>query len=249
MSTLSVDLRGRVAVVSGGASGIGLALARALLANGACVVVGCLAPEQNIVVSPEAGWETFCCDVTDRGQIIALADHAEKRFGPVDILVNSAGIVAYSPFVTMASEEWQRIMDVNLNGAFHITQIFAQRMVAGGRGGRIINISSVSARQPARERAHYCAAKAGLSMMTEVAALELAPAGITVNAIGPGTVETPFTQARLADPERREKARAAIPVGRFAAPGDMVGMALLLASDAGAYITGQTLLVDGGLGL
>lgn len=249
MKAFSADLSGRVAVVIGGASGIGLAIARTFLDNGACVVVGCLPAEKDVVIGPGDGWETVGCDVTVRGEILNLAEYAERRFGPADILVNSAGIVAYSPFVTMASEDWLRIMDVNLNGAFHVTQIFAQRMIAGARGGRIINISSISARHPARERAHYCAAKAGLSMMTQVAALELAPAGITVNAIGPGTVETPFTQARLADPARREKALSAIPAGRFAMPGDMAGMALLLASDAGAYITGQTMFVDGGLGL
>lgn len=250
MSGLSVDLTGRNAVVVGGASGIGLAIARALLANGAAVTVGCLPSECGVAVGDDRqNWLSQPCDVTDREQVDALADAAEARFGMTHILVNSAGVVAYSPFAEMSETEWMRVIDVNLNGAFRVTQSFARRMIANGGGGRILNISSISARVPATERAHYCASKSALSMMTQVAAIELAPHGITVNAIGPGTVETPFTAGRLADPVRRATALAQIPVGRFAQPADMTAMALLLVSDAGAYVTGQTCYVDGGLGL
>jgi NAD(P)-dependent dehydrogenase (short-subunit alcohol dehydrogenase family) len=167
--------------------------------------------------------------------------------GAIDVLVNNAGTGHQTPFLEVPLEEWRHVIDVDLTGAFLCAQEAARRMVAAGTGGRIVNITSIHERLPLRGSAAYCAAKGGLGLLTKVMAVELAQHGITVNAVAPGEIATPMTGAEDEDPHRMERPK--IPAGR---PGDAREVAALVAyvaSPAAAYMTGESLLIDGGLAL
>jgi 2-deoxy-D-gluconate 3-dehydrogenase len=243
------DLSGRTALVVG-AGGLGSAAAEALADCGADVAVADLERE----LAEEAAWLVTArgresvalpVDVTDPASAEACVKAVVERFGRLDILVNAAGINIRKPAVELAPEEWARIIDVNLNGVFHVTQA-AGRVMLEQRYGKVVTISSVSAMCGHATLSAYSASKGGLTMLTKVLAVEWATSGITVNAVAPTYVETPLTQAYLAQPGRRASLVAQIPMGRLAMPEDIAATIVFLACDASRFVTGQTLYVDGG---
>ncbi len=231
----------RTAIVTGGASGIGAAIARRLAADGHRVAV--------LDISGAEDVSSYVVDVTDRAQIdLALTDiHA--RFGPVTILVNVAGAEGFARFLDISFEEWQRVIDVSLNGVFHTIQAVLPYMIEAG-WGRIVNISSSSTHSGTPMKSHYVAAKSAVNGLTKSLALEYGPAGVTVNAVPPGFVDTPM----LRNAQRRgdfgnhtlDDIVAATPVRRIGRPEDIAATCAFLISNEASYITGQIVGVNGG---
>ncbi|MBN8998524.1 MAG: 3-oxoacyl-ACP reductase FabG [Rhizobiales bacterium] len=241
-------LSGRHAAVTGAASGIGRAIARAYAAAGARVALldrdlG-RAEDAAAAIRAEGGdAAAFGCDVAYEAAVAIAFAAVRGTGGPVDILVNNAGVLRDVPFTAMTSAEWDRVMAVNLRGAFLCTREVVPDMQAR-RYGRIVNIASQLALKGAPQLAHYVAAKAGLIGLTKALAHELARDGIAVNALAPGITETAMS-AGVPDEVKRRLAES-LQIGRLANPEDLVGAALLLASDAGSYVIGATLNVNGG---
>ena len=244
-------LRNKVALVTGAQQGIGRAFALAFAAEGADVAVNYLddaaAAERVAADARKHGVRAVVLqgDVArvDQGQ--ALVARTVEELGGVDILVNNAGVYPRSPFLELAEREWDHVLDVNLKGACFCAQAAARAMIAGGRRGSIINLSSSSIRGQARG-VHYTASKGGLITMTRSMALELAPHGIRVNAIAPGTTDTAQPRGGNTEEELAALARV-IPLGRIAQPDDIASVAVFLACDESRHMTGQTLHVNGGL--
>jgi NAD(P)-dependent dehydrogenase (short-subunit alcohol dehydrogenase family) len=241
----------RRAIVTGSDSGIGKATAVALARAGCDVGITCHADEagaQETAAEVRAlgrRAELRPLDLEDRESVQPLVGELADALGGLDVLVNNAGVGASAPFVETTLEEWDRVLAVDLTGAFLAGQEAARRMVATGRGGRIVNVTSVHEHVPLRESSAYCAAKGGLGLLTKVMALELAEHGITVNAVAPGEVATPMTSAEDVDPHAI--ARPTIPAGR---PGDAREIAAAIAflcSPEASYVTGESFVVDGGL--
>lgn len=244
------SLRDQVAVVTGGTSGIGLSLAGFLMGAGARVAVVARNPEagrQAAAGLADAGGEAafFPADVSRQDQVEAMAEAIEKEMGPIDILINSAGINIRRKAVEFQLDEWRRVLDVNLTGTYLPCRVIGSRMI-GRKKGRVVNISSVASVLGLTGRAPYCASKGGVTQLTKVLAIEWAPYGITVNAIGPGYMNTPLIADLVKDPAFQNRVKAEIPMGRVGQTRDLAGMLLVLCSGAGAYITGQTIFVDGG---
>jgi NAD(P)-dependent dehydrogenase (short-subunit alcohol dehydrogenase family) len=244
-------LKGRVALITGAQQGIGRAIALAFAHEGADVVINYLddpnAAERVAADARKTGVRALVVqgDVSrvDQGQ--ALAARAVQELGGLDILVNNAGVYPRSPFLELSEREWDFVLDVNLKGSCFCAQAAARAMIAGGRRGSIINLSSSSVRGQPRG-VHYTASKGGVITMTRTMALELAPYGIRVNAIAPGTTDT--AQPRGGNTEEELVAMAkTIPLGRIAQPEDIASVAVFLAGDESRHITGQTLHVNGGL--
>lgn len=246
------QLEGKVAVVTGGSRGIGRAIALALAGEGAAVAVNYReradAAADVVAAIEGAGGKALAvqADVRDADAVKALMKTAKAELGGVGILVNNAGVLRDNYLAFMSEAQWDEVVDTSLKGAFLCTKA-ASRMMMSARSGRIINISSDAALTGDMQRANYCAAKAGLLGLTRAAARELAPYGVTVNAIAPGIIETDMT-ADMAD-DKRETLLGLIPLGAFGQPEDVAAMALFLASDAARYVTGQVFPVDGGLSL
>ncbi|MBF8186905.1 SDR family oxidoreductase [Nonomuraea sp. K274] len=237
-------LAGRNAVVTGAASGIGWEIARLFHAEGADVTLIDFNAESVRKRAAELGERALAqpADVTDEDQLAAGIEAAVAAFGPVHIGVNSAGVGALAPIAELAASEWRRIVEVCLTGVFLSIKHEARHM---SEGGSIVNIASLNARQPAEGFAAYCAAKAGVEMLTKVAAMELGARGVRVNALAPGLVDTPLSKAFTGSPLRREFV-ANIPLGRIGEPADVAAAALFLASAESSWVTGDTLVVDGG---
>jgi NAD(P)-dependent dehydrogenase (short-subunit alcohol dehydrogenase family) len=227
------DLSNRVAVVIGGTSGIGRAIALGLAEQGADVV-----PAGRRALR----WRA---DVRSRESIDALRDAVVQEFGRIDILVNAAGFTFKQPAVTVSEEQWSSIMDTNLNGALRACQSFYQALKAH-RMGRIINIASLGSYVAFHEVAAYCATKTALLSLTRSLACEWAEDGISVNAIAPGIIPTELNSAIIQGTARGRELLARTPMGRFGHPEELVGAAVLLASDRASFITGQSIVVDGG---
>jgi NAD(P)-dependent dehydrogenase (short-subunit alcohol dehydrogenase family) len=241
-------LAGRVALVTGGASGIGRGIAGRLADAGADVAVADLDAGRAAATATELGGRAIGlgADVRDEAEVGAMLRHVTAALGVPTILVNNAGIYPATPIADMAVEEWDRVMATNLRGAFLCLREGARAMRAGGGGGTIVNVSSIESMHPSFVgMAHYGASKGGLNMLTRSAALEFAPDRITVNAVCPGGVETEGTQAAFGE-GLKQRLEARIPLGRVATPEDIGGVVLFLASPAASYITGATLVVDGG---
>jgi NAD(P)-dependent dehydrogenase (short-subunit alcohol dehydrogenase family) len=245
------NLQGRVALVTGASSGLGVQLARALADNGASVALVARRAERLKAVKDEiegkGGRATaIAADVTDRAAMARAFDAAEKAFGTVTILVNNAGI-AQAPMraVEVPPEEWRKVLGLDLDAVFYNAQEAARRMLAAKKPGAIINISSVLGLGVAKGVAAYAVAKAAVIQTTKALALELAFKGVRVNAIAPGWFVTEINDDYL-NGEAGAAIKRDIPMGRFGKDGDLDGALLLLASDAGSYITGATLVVDGG---
>ena len=243
----------KVAIVTGAATGIGQAIAVAFAAEGAAVVV-------DYVGKPESAAGTLAkiagvggqaiavaADVSDPAQVQSLVQQAVSKLGRLDILVNNAGIEFKRPFLEFPLDLWNKVVAVDLTGPWLCAQAAAQQMVKQGGGGRIINISSVHEDLPMPTNAPYCAAKGGLRMLMRTIAVELAPHQITVNNIGPGAIYTPIDKEIEGNPEMEKQLMAEIPLGRWGKPEEVAGLAVFLASDAAAYITGSTLFIDGGM--
>ena len=246
----SFDLGGRVALVTGASSGLGRHFAGVLARAGAAVAVAArreamLAAAAREIAAAGGRAATVVCDVTDAASVRAAVSAAEAALGPLDLLVNNAGIAISKPMLEHGEEEWDRVVDTNLKGAWLMSREVAERWVKAGRQGRIVNIASLLALRTIRHVPSYCVAKAGLAHLTHTMAMELARRGITVNAIAPGYFETDMNRGFLKS-ETGQALISRIPMGRSGQPEDLDGALLLLASDAGAYITGVVLPVDGG---
>ncbi|MEV6032038.1 SDR family oxidoreductase [Nonomuraea sp. NPDC052116] len=237
-------LAGAHAVVTGAASGIGWEIARLFHAEGARVVLLDANAESVQARATELGEQALArtVDVTDEDGLEKALDDAVAAFGPVRVAVNSAGVGAFGPITELALDDWRRVVDICLTGVFVSVKHQARRMP---EGGSIVNIASLNARQPAEGFAAYCAAKAGVEMLTRVAAMELGPARIRVNALAPGLVETPLSAAFTNSSLRREF-EDNIPLGRIGEPADVAAAALFLASAESSWMTGDLLMIDGG---
>ncbi|MDP2470640.1 MAG: 3-oxoacyl-ACP reductase FabG [Candidatus Palauibacterales bacterium] len=240
------ELEGQVAVVTGGSRGIGRAIALELSRAGASVAVVARSEKraQDTVDALEGRGAAFGCDVADASRCADLVQAAEERLGPISILVNNAGITRDNVLVRMKDEDWDAVMSTNLRGAFNTTRAVARGMMKR-RSGRIINIASVVGLTGNRGQANYAASKAGLVGFTKSVAQELAARGVLANVVAPGFIETDMT-AELPD-EAREALLGRIPLERFGAPEDVAGAVRFLAGPAASYMTGQVLVVDGGM--
>jgi NAD(P)-dependent dehydrogenase (short-subunit alcohol dehydrogenase family) len=249
----SFDLGGEVALVTGASSGIGRHLARLLAAAGAKVALAARRVDRLAEAAGEistAGGQALpiACDVTRPSSVAAAVATAERELGPLGILVNNAGVVVTKPVLQHTEEEWDYVIDTNLKGAWLMAREFAQHLAERQRSGRIINIASVLGTRTIGSVPSYTAAKAGLIHLTRVLAMELARYSIRVNAIAPGYVETDFNRDFFRS-EAGKRLEARIPLRRIAQPQDIAGAMLLLASPAGAYMTGAVIAVDGGHGV
>jgi NAD(P)-dependent dehydrogenase (short-subunit alcohol dehydrogenase family) len=244
------DLSGRSAVIIGGTSGIGRAIALGLAGAGADVVATSRRiqeVEQTAAEITALGRRTLAIplDVRERTSMQALHDTVLQVFGRIDILVNSAGITQRVPTLDCTEEEWSRIMDTNLTGTFRACQVFGKTMLAQ-RSGRVINIASLGSFVAFHEVAAYCASKAAVASLTKSLSVELAPHGVCVNAIAPGVFPTALNGELLDRTERGKELLMRIPMKRFGKTDELVGTAVFLASEAASYVTGQILVVDGG---
>ena len=245
-------LTGKCAVVTGAASGIGLACARRLAADGAAVLladVDAAAGEAAARQLREEGRQAVfvATDITQRSAIAALVERARGEHGRLDIMLNNAGVALNAPILEMSDELFDRVLATNLRSAFIGTQLAARLMISGGRGGVIINMSSVNALLAIPGLAAYACSKGALNQLTKVAAIELAPHNIRVVAIGPGTILTELArQVVMGDDAGRRKILARTPLGRAGEPEEVASVASFLASDDASYITGQTIYPDGG---
>jgi NAD(P)-dependent dehydrogenase (short-subunit alcohol dehydrogenase family) len=245
---MSELLKGRGAVVTGAASGIGHAIATAFVAAGAGVVL-CDVNADRLDAAARALGERAVgrvMDVSDEAQVDGAMQAARDAFGSLDIVVNCAGFGAISPLTELTAEKWRAVQAVTLGGVFHGVKHGARHMLDQGRPGVIINISSVNAQQPGEGQTAYCAAKAGVDMVTRCGALELSGRGIRVVGIAPGLVETPLTRHELEDPAMRELFLSVIPADRPVQAREIAAAAVFLASDDAGSITGHTLVIDGG---
>ncbi|MFJ4686599.1 SDR family NAD(P)-dependent oxidoreductase [Streptomyces sp. NPDC088789] len=248
------DLTGRTALVTGAARGLGRALALALAEAGADLVLVDLPDAPGLTETADLVRGTGRTahlhpqDLARTDELTAFADRVRAAVGPLHILVNNAGVAALERYNEITPESWSRTMRVNLDAVFFLSQRVAEHMVKDGLAGRIITVTSKNALVAEAGLAHYNASKAAADSLTQTLAIELAPHGITVNALAPGMVETPIDGEFPFDREAFEAAyRERIPLGRYARPDECAGALLLLASDAGSYVTGTRIVVDGGV--
>ena len=244
------DLTGQVALVTGASSGLGVRFAQVLAEAGAAVALVARRADRLAAVKGEiekAGGRAvaIAADVTDREAMARAFDAAEHAFGTVTVLVNNAGVVTSGRAVDVGEDEWRRVVGTNLDAVFFAAQEAARRMLAAGKGGAIVNIASMLGLSVAKGVAPYAVSKAGVIQLTKALAIELAFKGIRVNAIAPGWIVTDLNRDYLAS-EQGVAIKREIPAGRFGEARDLDGALLLLASDAGRFINGETIVVDGG---
>ncbi|MFQ5775438.1 MAG: SDR family NAD(P)-dependent oxidoreductase [Kiloniellaceae bacterium] len=244
-------LTDKVAVVTGAAAGIGLACARRFAAEGAKVMLADVNVERGEQAAEEiqaSGADALFvkCDVGDKTQVDGMIEAAVAAFGRLDCAVANAGIVHACDFLELAEDDFDRVLRVNLKGVFLTGQAAARRMVAQGRGGTIINMSSVNAVMTIPGITSYVVAKGGVNQLTKVMALSLADKGIRVNAIGPGSIRTEVFKAVATDKAAMTRILSRTPLGRVGEPEEVAGVAVFLACEDSSYITGQTIYPDGG---
>jgi len=243
---MNIDLSGKTALVTGSTRGIGRSVAQALAESGARVAIVGRDREKAAAVASEIGHGSvgFGCDVSDTAAVVALVNDVEKEFGGIDILVNNAGLTRDNLVMRLKDEDWDQVMNANLRGAFAAIRA-ASRGMMKKRSGRIINMASVVGLTGNKGQANYAASKAGLIALTKSVAKELGSRNILVNAIAPGFIETEMTDAMT--PEARAALNGLIPLERLGKPDDIAAMVVFLASPQASYITGQVLVVDGGM--
>ncbi len=244
------SVEGRVIIVAGGAGGLGRPLAESLARRGAHVLVADIdekaAGETAAALRAQGGTaEAIALDVVSPASCASAVAHAVATWGRLDGLVNASGVYRVAPALELEERDWERTIDINVTGAFRLARAAGKVMVAQGRG-TIVTLASVSSAVSNPRYAAYAASKAAVAHLTRVLAVEWAPHGVTVNAIGPAVIPTPLSQPILDDEHQRNAALARIPMGRFGTPEDLVGAAVFLLSSAGAFVTGQILFVDGG---
>ncbi|MFO6464667.1 SDR family NAD(P)-dependent oxidoreductase [Jannaschia sp. KMU-145] len=239
----------RIALITGGAQGIGRACAEALAEDGCRVVLADI--KESVHDSAKAlGGTGYVCDMGDPAAVAKLFDDMERDVGPASILVNNAGIAIAGDFLTMSEADFRRVLDVNLVGVFLATQRAATAMIDNGISGAVVNMSSINAQVAIPAIAGYCASKGGVMQLTKVASLALAPHGIRVNAVGPGSIDTEMMAAVNADPAAFDRAMSRTPLKRPGTAREIGDVVAFLASDKASYVTGETIYVDGGrLGL
>jgi glucose 1-dehydrogenase len=248
-----MSLQNKVAIVTGGNSGIGQSIVLELARQGASVVI-------DYVVDPEAaeveekeiaklGQRSIGvdADVSKPADIQMLIDAAVGNFGRLDIMVNNAGIETRTSVLDTTENQYDRVMGINLKGAFFCTQIAAKQMIKQGGGGRIINITSVHEDWPMPGNTPYCLSKGGMRMLTRTAGVELAPHNILIVGVGPGAVATPINLGTMDDPSKLSRLNAAIPLGRMARPEEIAKVVAFLAGDGASYLTATTIFADGGI--
>ncbi len=246
-------LDGKVAVITGAGSGIGQAIAERLAQEGAdCVIDYVVQPEEaqgTVAKITAAGGKavTVQADVSVLTDCTKLIEQAWTQLGSCDILVNNAGIERSADFVDVTEADYDAVLGVNLKGAFFLTQAFVRKLKDAKKPGRVINISSVHEDMVFPHFSTYCASKGAMRMLMRDLAVELGPLGITVNNIAPGAINTPINTSLLADKPKLDALLANIPLGRLGEPGEVAGVAAFLASNDGAYVTGSTYFLDGGL--
>jgi len=248
-----MNLKDKVAVVTGGNSGIGMAIALELARQGANIVI-------DYVVHPEATEALqkqiialgdraigVKADVSQVAELQTLFATAVQEFGHVDIMVNNAGVETRTSVLDTTEAQYDRVLSINLKSAFFGTQLAAQQMIKQGGGGRIINITSVHEDWPMPGNTAYCLSKGGMRMLTRTAGVELAPHNILVVGVGPGAVATPINQSTMQDATLLQKLNAAIPLGRLAKPEEIASLVAFLAGDGASYMTATTVFADGGI--
>ncbi len=246
-------LRGKVAIVTGAGSGIGQGIAKRLGGEGVKVIVdyvgSAAGAEETQRAIQQAGGESeiVLADITRCDDMRKLVDAAWTKFGSADILVNNAGMEHKAAFWDTQEADYDRIMNVNLRGPFFLTQQFVRRLRSAKRTGHIVNISSVHEDMAFPGFSTYCCSKGGLRMLMRDLAVELGPLGITVNNVAPGAIATPINTALLEDKPKLDALLKNIPLGRMGTPEDVAGLVAFLVSDAAAYVTGATFVMDGGL--
>jgi len=248
-----LDLKNKVAIITGARRGMGRAHALALAKAGAKVVVSDISQEDCEIVVGEikkAGGEALAvkCDVSKKQEVDNMVKAAVGKWGRVDILVNNAGICQFKPFLEITEEEWDRTIDINLKGYFLCAQAASREMVKQ-KSGAIVNIASIAMGQMGvgfATLAHYSASKGGIVAMTETMAIELGPYNIRVNAIAPGIIDTPMVDPLKSDPKTMEGTLTRVPLHRMGKPEEVSNLVLFLASDASSYMTGSTVVIDGG---
>jgi glucose 1-dehydrogenase len=243
-----VELEGRVAIVTGAATGIGRGIATRLAADGARVAINYRGSQDEAQALDEHLPDSIAvqADISKPDEVQAMVERVERALGPPAILVNNAGLERNQPLLELELDNWHATIGVNLTGAFLCLQACARVMARNG-GGSIVNISSIHEDVPFPGYAAYCAAKGGLRMLMRDAAAELAEHGIRVNNVAPGAIVTPINEATLEDPQKVATLQRIIPLGRMGQPTEVADVVVFLASDAAAYVTGSTYYVDGGL--
>ncbi len=249
-----MSLENKVAIVTGGARGIGFAIARRFASEGARVVIADVDEDSGSRAVEEVGAHGAVrfvrCDVGDRADVANLVNSVVEAWGAIDVLVNNAGIVHGADFLELEEADFDRVLRVNLKGVFLVGQAVARRMVEqvkdGGAPGAIVNMSSINAVFAIANQVPYSASKGGVNQLTKVMALALAPYGIRVNAIGPGSIMTDMLTAVASDKAAMTRVLSRTPLGRIGDPAEIAAIAAFLASDEASYVTGQTLYADGG---
>jgi len=244
------DLSSRIALITGGASGLGRAIADSFADFGAIVVIADLDPERARTAAADLNQRGHKAlglpvDVRKQDSIVRMVEETVHHFGAIDILVNSAGINRRKDLLQVEEDDWDQVMGVNLKGTFLCTQAVGKVMIGQGHG-RVINLASILGAVALPTQACYASSKGGVIQFTKVTAVEWAQHNITVNAIGPSYIETPLVEAIRNDPERFRELSRRNPMQRFGTPEEVAGVAVFLASDAAGFVTGQTIFVDGG---
>jgi glucose 1-dehydrogenase len=248
-----MSLKGKVAIVTGGNTGIGQAIVLALAAEGACIAIDYVThPEETEVLERQVaalGDQVIGldADVSKVADLQLLIDTTVKKFGRLDIMVNNAGVETRTSVLDTTEAQYDKVLQINLKSAFFGTQIAARQMIRQGQGGRIINITSVHEDWPMPGNTAYCLSKGGMRMLTRTAGVELAEHKILVVGVGPGAVATPINLETMNDPMKLAKLDAAIPLGRMAEPGEIGSLVAFLAGAGASYVTATTIFADGGI--
>ncbi len=249
----TAPLEGKVAIVTGGNSGIGKAVVLALAEAGARVAIDYVADEaateeieQRIAKMGDQAIGVEA-DVSTVEELERLEEHTVSAFGRLDVMVNNAGIETRTSILDTTEDQFEKVMAVNLKSAFFGTQIAARQMIAQGTGGRIVNMTSVHEDWPMPGNTPYCLSKGGMRMLTRTAGVELAPHGVLVVGVGPGAVATPINASTIQDPQKLAKLNAAIPIGRMAEPEEIASVVVFLAGAGASYLTATTIFADGGI--